>query len=60
MDNNHLMKQTLPKSFAPLSEQNLDFSKVDDLMLVHGRHHELSENKRFEMLDKDKKYHAQN
>ena len=43
MDNNHLMKQTLPKSFAPLSEQNLDFSKVDDLMLVHGRHHELSE-----------------
>jgi len=58
MDNNLLMKQSLPKSFAPLSEQSLDFSKVDDLMLVHSRHVELSEEQRLEMLEKDKFYRS--
>ena len=33
----------LPKSFAPLSQQTLNLSKVDDLMLIHGRYNELSE-----------------
>ena len=32
-----------PKSFMPLSEQNLDFTKSGDLMLVHGRYEELSD-----------------
>lgn len=43
-------RNALPKSFAPLNEQNLDFSKIDDLMLVHGRHHELSDEQRSQLL----------
>lgn len=43
MDSNKIGRNGHPKSFAPLNEQCLDFNKIEDLMLVHGRHHELSE-----------------
>lgn len=45
-----------PKSFQKLSEQVLDFTKVDDLMLVHGRYEELSEKQKYELLLMEDEY----
>ena len=49
-------KESKPKSFSPLSSQDLDFQKVDDLMLVHGRYEELSEKQKYEMLLFEQQY----
>ena len=39
-----------------MSEQNLDFNKIEDLMLVHGRHFELSEEQRLALLKNEEVY----
>lgn len=53
---NSYKEHSLPKSFVPLNQQSLDFGKVDDLMLVHGRYEELSEEQRTQMMDKEREY----
>lgn len=46
----------MPKSFFPLSQQALNFDRIEDLMLIHGRYDELTEVQRIHMLKKEEEY----
>ena len=58
MENLSQAGKDVPKSFDSLSKQNLNFDNVDDLMLVHGRHHELSDEQRSQHKAKEDTYYA--
>jgi hypothetical protein len=40
----------------PLSQQNIDFTNINDLMMVQGRFYELSESQQKQMLLLENKY----